>query len=111
MAKILDYTTDQGIDLPESYWCVRQIDIRVDELKARVFFSCYKDKESRLAGKSPIASRNYLIFGEQFSDYYTKVIEDRKNPAEAAYEFVSSLEDVAHDDGKRSFFTGAKDDL
>lgn len=141
MAKILNFTNDQGINLPESYWRIKQINILVDETKAHVFFACYKDKDARLAGKETITSRHYVIFGEQFTNYYADVIDKKKNPAEVAYEFVSSLEEVPYQrdeefqenepvedpktgettdnfvtktrtvTAKRSFFAGATDDL
>ena len=94
MAIQLNFTTEQDINLPETYWMVSDMRVNLRNSSATCTFTGYKDKKARDAGKHPIGSREYYVSGDEFIEFYTKVIDKEINLAEFFYSLAKTRKDV-----------------
>jgi len=118
MAKKRLYIDERGIELPESYWRVTQIEVYVPNKSARIQFTGYKDQAARLENKAPIGHKTYVVSGQQFEFWYAKHLIEGINIAQISYEIATGTfdEEVTDPENpeqkvKVSFFDGAEDVL
>jgi hypothetical protein len=93
MAFQLDYTNEQNINMPKTYWKITRFEVDVSSKRANFNFTGYKDKASKDANFQPIGNRSYNISGEEFETYYAKVIGKELNPAEVFYKVAKTRTD------------------
>ena len=125
MAKIMQYTNDQGVNFFESYWRITNIKIDTIAKIAAINFLGYKDEGARKSSKMPVGAHNYVIRGPEFDLAYGEVVAKSKNIIEIAYDYATNYKDLDKDvevvdekTGERyvikekvSFFDGAFDDI
>lgn len=93
MSKELNFTTDQGINLPFSYWKVVSIYLDVNRKTLDFSVFCYKNEQAMIDNLVPITSRNYSIPNKSgFSEILDNITSKTKNPLEIAYENLNKDE-------------------
>ena len=94
MAFQLNFTNDQDINMPETYWRISSFSVDVNNKNANWQFTGYKSKQARDNGKQPIGSRRYNSNGAEFESYYAKVIDKELNPAEVFYTITKGRQEL-----------------
>lgn len=94
MALQLDFTTNQDVSLLNTYWRITEIHISLTNVYAHCYFSGYKDKAARDAGKQVVGTKEYLINGEEFAKFYTKTMSKELNLAEIFYSIAKTRKEV-----------------
>jgi len=103
MALVQAYSTASGIDLPESYHRLEQVNLNYNNSSAHLQVAVYKDATARASGKQPVVTQTHDLlpkahvrqdtgdsipaFGELFD--VTKL--DTNNPVKTAYTFLKGL--------------------
>jgi hypothetical protein len=94
MAIQLNFTTDQDINLPETYWRITEIRIGLISSHANCYFTGYKDKAARDAGKQSIGVKEYAVNGEEFKKFYVKMMDKELNLAEVFYSIAKTRKEI-----------------
>lgn len=105
MAKIMQYTDTSGVTHDSSYWIPVRVTIDRIQNIANVDFYGYSSQANRIAGKSPIGSKFYIVEGDIFEQFFGVATQDGLgiNPINKAYEVA---EQTLEEDGF-SFFNTA----
>lgn len=101
MAKRINFTNNQGINFPESYWRVIRVVFDVAEKTIFINVVAHRDNQARQDGLETIAKRSFVITdSDDFNLIAAAIINKVKNPLEIGYqilnreEFFSAGEDV-----------------
>lgn len=96
MGKVLEYNTNAGINLPESYWKVGHIHYDAINRSVRVHFLAFKDIDASDANKAAIDAKIYDFSGDGFLDFQAKVVQNQEvNPIEWAYNKAVEVKDIS----------------
>jgi hypothetical protein len=117
--KELAFTSPDGAEHPDMFWCLSKIGIEIDDTALRLHFIGYHDVAAYDAGKEPVAGamRAYLISGAGFETAAALLTSAADTPISAeilrlAWEAALATEDVEdreHEGEMISFFDGAVD--
>lgn len=89
----LDYTTEHGVVLTESYWKITFVQIDILNQIWQIHLSGYRDINAK-ADKKPIDQKIFYIVGDQFEIGYAKITNTTDNVIKISYDIVKSLTEI-----------------
>jgi hypothetical protein len=90
MAKRINFTNNQGVTFPDSYWRVASVNYSAIEKTIFVSVIAHKDSQARQDGLEPVAKRSFVVTdSEEFDALASSVINKNKNILEIGYQILN----------------------